>query len=46
VHLLTALSEYRLAHRAIWHFLNPGIYSRRSILTPDTHVHETYQQDP
>jgi hypothetical protein len=46
VHPLTALSEYRLAYRAVWHFLNPGICSRRRILASDTRVHEPYQQDP
>jgi lipopolysaccharide biosynthesis protein len=46
VHPLTALSEYRLACRAVWHFLNPGICSRRRILASDTRVHEPYQQDP
>ena len=45
MHPLTALSEYRLAYRAVWRFLNPGICSRRPILASDTRVHEPYQQD-
>jgi hypothetical protein len=46
VHPLTALSEYRLAYRAVWNLLNPGISSQRRILASDTRVHDPYQQDP